>query len=119
MMSASPHEHTGSMMAFSPCELEQRVSDLEAEMDKLKRKLDQLDDAKPWWEQITGTFEDEPVYDEAMKRGRQWGAVQIKRRDGSTFTIMPVRSQVSPLDVGYVDIFTARVVTQRGFCSFI
>jgi hypothetical protein len=41
-------------------------------MDKLKRKLDQLDDANPWWEQITGTFEDDPVYDEAMKRGRQY-----------------------------------------------
>ena len=57
-------------MASSPSELEQRVSVLEAEMDKLKRKLDQLDVAKPWWEQITGTFEDDPVYDEAMKRGR-------------------------------------------------
>jgi hypothetical protein len=71
-MSASPHEHKGSMMASSPSELEQRVSDLEAEMDKLKRKLDQLDDAKPWWEQITGTFEDDLVYDEVMKRGRQY-----------------------------------------------
>jgi hypothetical protein len=59
-------------MASSQSQLEQRVSDLEAEMDKLKRRLNQLDDAKPWWEQITGTFEDDPIYDEAMKRGRQY-----------------------------------------------
>jgi hypothetical protein len=71
-MSASLHESKGNLMVSSPSELEQRVSDLEAEMDKLKRKLDRLDDGKPWWEQITGTFEDDPVHDEAMKRGRQY-----------------------------------------------
>ena len=60
-------------MASSPSELEQRVSVLEAEMDKLKRKLDQLDDVKPWWEQITGTFEDDPIYDEAMLLSRNLG----------------------------------------------
>ncbi len=59
-------------MASSGSELEQRVTDLEAEMDNLKRKLDKLDGADPWWEQITGTFEDDPIYDEAMKRGRQY-----------------------------------------------
>ena len=59
-------------MASSRSELEQRVSDLEAEMDQLKRKMDQLSNATPWWEQITGTFEDDPIYDEAMKRGRQY-----------------------------------------------
>ena len=55
-------------MASSPSELEQRVSVLEAEMDKLKRKLDQLDDVKPWWEQITGTFEDDPIYEFMTRR---------------------------------------------------
>jgi hypothetical protein len=59
-------------MASSQSELEQRVSDLEAEMDKLKRQLDQLSGAKPWWEQIMGAFEDDPIYDEAMKRGREY-----------------------------------------------
>ena len=59
-------------MASSRSELEQRVSDLEAEMDRLKRKLDQLESAESWWEQIMGTFEDDPIYDEAMKRGRQY-----------------------------------------------
>jgi hypothetical protein len=59
-------------MASSQSELEQRVSDLETEMGKLKRQLDQLGDAKPWWEQIMGSFEDDPIYNEAMKRGREY-----------------------------------------------
>jgi hypothetical protein len=71
-MSASRHEKKGNLMASSRSDLEQRVNDLEAEMDKVKRKLDQLDGAEPWWEQIIGTFEDDPIYDEAMKRGRRY-----------------------------------------------
>jgi hypothetical protein len=43
-----------------------------------------------------------------LEQAKREGAVQIKRRDGSTFTIMPVRSQVSPLDVGYVDMGLTR-----------
>ncbi len=53
-------------------DLEQRLTDLEAEMSKLKQKVDKLDSDERWWEKITGTFEDDPVYDEAMKRGRQY-----------------------------------------------
>ena len=63
---------TGDAMPSSQPELERRVSDLEAEMDKLKRQLDQLGGAKPWWEQVIGVFEDDPIYDEAMKRGREY-----------------------------------------------
>ena len=59
-------------MASSRSELEQRVADLEAEVSNLKRKADTLDAVQPWWEQIVGTFEDDPIYDEAMKRGRQY-----------------------------------------------
>ena len=71
-MSASLHENEGDMMASSRAELEQRVTDLELEVRKLKSKLDKLDGVEPWWEQIMGTFEDDPIYDEAMKRGRQY-----------------------------------------------
>lgn len=59
-------------MATARPELEQRLADLEAEMSKLKSKVDKLDSADPWWERITGTFEDDPIYDEAMKRGREY-----------------------------------------------
>jgi hypothetical protein len=71
-MSASQHEYERYLMASSRSELEQRVTDLEAEVSTLKRKVATLDTVQPWWEQIMGTFEDDPIYDEAMKRGRQY-----------------------------------------------
>jgi hypothetical protein len=59
-------------MASSQSNLEKRVSDLEAEVSQLKHKIAKIDTDTPWWHQITGTFEDDPVYDEAMRRGRQY-----------------------------------------------
>ena len=56
----------------SSAPLEQRVADLETEVATLKRKLDKLDMATPWWEQITGTFENDPIYDKAMQLGREY-----------------------------------------------
>jgi hypothetical protein len=38
----------------------------------LKRKLAELDRATPWWEQIAGTFENAPIYEQAMQLGRQY-----------------------------------------------
>ena len=52
--------------------LEQRVADLEAEVATLKRKLDNLDRTTPWWEQIAGTFENDPIYEKAMQLGREY-----------------------------------------------
>ena len=71
-MSALLRKNEGYLMASSRSELEQRVTDLEAEVSNLKRKVAALDTVQPWWEQIIGTFEDDPIYDEAMKRGRQY-----------------------------------------------
>jgi hypothetical protein len=72
IMSASLRENEGYMMASSRSELEQRVTDLEAEVSNLKHKFDELATVQPWWKQIVGTFEDDPVYDEAMKLGRHY-----------------------------------------------
>jgi uncharacterized protein YceH (UPF0502 family) len=47
-------DNTERRMASSS-QLEQRVANLEAEVATLKRKLDKLDRAAPWWEQIAGT----------------------------------------------------------------
>jgi hypothetical protein len=44
------------------------------------------------------------VLDQALKEG----AVQIRRRDGTTYTIRPVKVSGSPLDVGYVDVALTR-----------
>lgn len=51
---------------------QKKRSDLEAEVNQLKHKIDKIATDKPWWQQITGTFADDPIYDEAMKRGRKY-----------------------------------------------
>ena len=54
-------------------ELEARVAALEVEMAQLKQKLDTVTKpAKPWWEEIYGTFADDPIYEEAMRLGREY-----------------------------------------------
>jgi hypothetical protein len=52
-------------------QLEERVALLEAEVTRLKNKVDQNMPVK-WWEQIAGTFADNPAYDEAMQLGREY-----------------------------------------------
>lgn len=54
-------------------ELELRVSALEKELAKLKEIL--AKDGKsdlPWWQQISGAFADDPLFDEAMRLGREY-----------------------------------------------
>jgi hypothetical protein len=43
-----------------------------------------------------------------LDQARKEGAVQIRRRDGTTYTIMPAQPAGSPLDVGYVDVALTR-----------
>ena len=51
--------------------LEQPVADLEAAVASLQRRgWNKLDRTTPWWEQIAGTFESNPIYDKAMQLGR-------------------------------------------------
>jgi hypothetical protein len=44
------------------------------------------------------------VLDQALKEG----AVQIRRRDGTTYTIRPNQPAGSPLDVGFIDVALTR-----------
>ncbi|MGD0383406.1 MAG: hypothetical protein ABSA77_07800 [Thermoguttaceae bacterium] len=57
---------------MSPTELEKRVAMLEKELTKLKNRVETVGPGKPWWEQITGTFEKDPVYEQAMNLGRKY-----------------------------------------------
>jgi len=53
--------------------LEMRVAALEAEVARLKRKVEAAPEPeKPWWEKIWGTFANDPIYDEAMELGRKY-----------------------------------------------
>lgn len=54
--------------------LSQRVEHLEAEMERLKGQVASIPpaDQRPWWEQISGSFKNDPIYDAAMKLGREY-----------------------------------------------
>lgn len=53
-------------------QLEERVAHLEAEVAWLKSKVAPTAAPTPWWEKITGTFADDPAYEEAMRLGRDY-----------------------------------------------
>jgi hypothetical protein len=53
--------------------IETRVEALEAEVARLKAKMDKEESKEePWWRQIAGTFEGDPYYKEAMELGRKY-----------------------------------------------
>jgi hypothetical protein len=55
-----------------PEQLEERVASLEAEVARLKNKVENSLSSRPWWEQIVGAFADNTAYDEAMRLGREY-----------------------------------------------
>lgn len=55
-----------------PEQLEERLAHLEAEVARLKRKVENDLSPSPWWERIAGTFADNSAYDEAMRLGREY-----------------------------------------------
>jgi hypothetical protein len=53
--------------------IKERLTHLEAEVARLRGKIDVSEQCgKPWWEQIAGTFVNDPIYDEAMQLGRKY-----------------------------------------------
>lgn len=59
-------------MASLTAQLERRVAALEADMTKLKSRIEAMHTTQPWWEQIAGTFQHDPMYEDAMRLGQQY-----------------------------------------------
>jgi hypothetical protein len=55
------------LMSRAQSDLERRVTALETDLARLKTQA-----GKPWWEQIAGTFANDPIYDAAMELGREY-----------------------------------------------
>lgn len=54
-------------------QLEARIVTLEKELAHLKQMLsDVLQKKEPWWLKVTGSFEDDPTFDEAVRLGQEW-----------------------------------------------
>jgi oligoendopeptidase F len=50
-----------------------RLSELEAEVSRLKQEqVAEPKKQRPWWEEIRGTFKNDPAYEEAMRYGREY-----------------------------------------------
>jgi hypothetical protein len=53
--------------------LEERMSALEAEVERLKRKSESpRHAADPWWKPFVGAFENDPLFEEAVRHGREY-----------------------------------------------
>ncbi|GAB4175668.1 MAG: hypothetical protein Fur006_06270 [Coleofasciculaceae cyanobacterium] len=58
---------------MSAPQLEERVARLETEVAHLKSLLPTtVATSNPWWEKITGTFANNPAFEEAMQLGKQY-----------------------------------------------
>jgi hypothetical protein len=58
---------------MSNVELARRLATLEAEVARLRAQVEgQRPSKQPWWEQIAGRFANDPIYDEAMRLGRDY-----------------------------------------------
>jgi hypothetical protein len=53
-------------------ELEERISALESQVERLRQRLDEgIGDAGPWWKGLVGAFAEDPDFEEAMRLGKQ------------------------------------------------
>lgn len=67
---------------MSNTELENRIAVLEKEVAFLKQKIEKEEKPKEaWWKQRMGMFADDPIYDEAMRLGREYRLAQKEDYD--------------------------------------
>jgi hypothetical protein len=54
-------------------QLETRVSALEVEIARLKKRLaEKPPSRRPWWKEIAGGFANDPIFEEAMRLGERY-----------------------------------------------
>lgn len=62
---------------MSLLEVETRLTRLEAEVAQIKARVSPGEETSaPWWEEISGVFKDDPLFDEAERLGREWREAQ-------------------------------------------
>ena len=52
-------------------ELQERLSRVERDLAELKSQMHRLGDAKNWIDQVRGSFQDDPQFDEILRLGRE------------------------------------------------
>jgi hypothetical protein len=58
---------------MTKAQLERQVHVLEEQVARLKAELEEVRGPQvPWWQKITGSFANDPAFDEAMRLGREW-----------------------------------------------
>jgi hypothetical protein len=58
---------------MSAREIEMRVAALETEVARLKEQLEKVAPSKKnWLDEIYGVFDNDPIYEEAMRLGREY-----------------------------------------------
>jgi hypothetical protein len=65
MISNVPESH-------DPQELARRLTILEREVDRLKKRRTTANAGKKWWHAVAGTFDADPVYEAIAAEGRMW-----------------------------------------------
>lgn len=63
--------------------LEERLSALEREMTQVKARLaaQTARQPNPWLDQVYGAFKDDPLFEEAVRYGREWRESQNRVDD--------------------------------------
>ena len=60
--------------------LQERVRQLELDVSFLKSQAADRE-SQPWWERIAGRFENDPVFDEIVRLGREYREAQRPESD--------------------------------------
>lgn len=75
--SGAPSASVGAMNES----LEQRLAALEKEVAELRGQLAELKPRAKDWRRSIGVFANDPVYDSAMKLGREWREAQTYEKE--------------------------------------